>query len=180
MAREDQYPKDKLVRPDPSWHHRYAHLAAGLARALGPEWTFEHVGSTSVPDVVAKPVIDIAIRTPDGAAVSETSRLLVRAGWSEVVTVGDHRATFLVVGGVRSSIGHLFTARQWPDAHVRLFAEWLRSHADDRRRYAQLKTSLVHQGTWGPEYTEAKAAFVREVVNRARAARGLPPVAGVL
>lgn len=51
-----------------------------------------------------------------------------------------------------------------------MFADWLREHREDRRRYAALKRGLVSQGLWGQEYTNGKAAFVRDIVARARAA----------
>ena len=101
--------------------------------------------------------------------------LFLSAGWSEIIEVGDHAATLLTFDGIRRAIGHLFTAEQWPEAHLRLFASWLRHHADDRRRYADLKMRLVAQGSWGNEYTLSKGSFVREIVDKARAARGLPP-----
>ncbi|GGU38078.1 GrpB family protein [Nocardioides albus] len=75
------------------------------------------------------------------------------------------------------AILHLFTTDQWPTAHLRLFANWLRSHDADRDAYASLKSGLVGSGVWGSEYTVAKRAFVNDVVNRARAARGLGAVA---
>ena len=64
--------------------------------------------------------------------------------------------------------------------HLRLFARWLRTHPADRERYAELKTSLVAAGVWGEAYTVAKDGFVRDVVDRARAAEGLPPTSGPL
>lgn len=117
----------------------------------------EHVGSTSVPSLVAKPVIDLALRMPEGACVEDASAALVRAGWSELVVVGDHWGTFLLVDRVRSAIGHIFDWEQWAQAHVRLFAEWLRRHEADRVQYADLKKALVSQGSWGDEYTAAKS-----------------------
>ena len=96
------------------------------------------------------------------------------------MVVGDHWATFLLIDKVRSAIGHIFTPELWSEAHVRLFAEWLRTHPADRDSYADLKRTLVERGAWGSDYTTAKGAFVLEVVNRARAARGLPSVNGPL
>lgn len=96
------------------------------------------------------------------------------------MVVGDHWGTFLLIDEVRAAIGHIFTSEQWPEAHVRLFAEWLRTHPADRDGYADLKRALVEGGAWGSDYTTAKGAFVLEVVNRARAARGLPSLSGPL
>jgi GrpB-like predicted nucleotidyltransferase (UPF0157 family) len=180
MGDYGRYPDARLLAPDPAWPSRYAVLAAELGRALGAGWALEHVGSTSVPGLVAKPVIDIAIRIPPGAGIDDASGLLAGAGWSEAVAVGDHWAAFLLDDGVRLAIGHLFEAGGWAEAHVRLFAQWLRHHPADRARYAALKTSLVEAGVQGESYTVAKAGFVREVVDRARAAHGLPPVSGSL
>lgn len=77
---------------------------------------------------------------------------------------------------MRAAIAHIFTAGQWPQAHLRLFSDWLRDHSAERAEYGRLKSRLVEQGVWGADYTEAKTAFVQGVVNRARAARGLAPI----
>ena len=176
MSWSDVYPAKRLAAPDVAWPSRYAEISAGLLQELGPGWTTEHVGSTSVPGLVAKPVIDLALRLPHGCLLADTSPSFVRAGWTAPVAVGDHWATFLMTDEVRSAIGHIFAPEQWPEADVRLFAEWLRTHPADRDSYADLKRTLVEQGTWGSDYTAAKAAFVLDVVNDARAARGLPPL----
>lgn len=90
---------------------------------------------------------------------------------------GTTELPYLLDGTVRVAILHLFSANQWSTAHPRLFADWLRSHDADRDAYASLKSGLVGSGVWGSEYTAAKRELVNEVVNRARAARGLGPVA---
>lgn len=173
----DRYPATKLVVYDVEWPRRFRDLAAHLVEALGEGWVFEHVGSTSVPGLAAKPVIDVAMRCPVGRSIEATGDLLSSAGWTRPIPVGDHMAMFLLDDqGVRTGIGHLFTADQWPTAHVRLFADWLRRHPDDRHRYQDLKNGLVGQGHWGEEYTQAKAVFVHEIVNRARAEKGLGPI----
>lgn len=173
---EQQYPAEKLVPYDPTWLDRYEQIAGALKAALGPEWPIEHVGSTSVPGLVSKPVIDLALGQPPARELDgPTLATLRRLGWSGPAEVGDHRAVFLLVGSVRTAIAHIFTAEQWPEAHPRLFADWLRTHDADREQYARLKGDLVAEGVWGGDYTKAKAAFVLDVVNRSRASRGLPP-----
>lgn len=177
MSRASGYPPEGVVAWRSSWAEDYSRISAGLGAALGPGWRFEHVGSTSVPGLAAKPVIDIAARVPEDITIASADTDFRMIGWSDVVGVGDHAATVLSSDGVRGAVTHLFTAEQWPGAHVRLFAEWLRHDATDRRRYAALKRRLVADGIWGTQYTAATSQFVREVVDRARAARGLPPSA---
>lgn len=171
-----EYPHQRLVPYDLSWVIRYSEYEALLKARLGHGWEVEHVGSTSVPGLLAKPVIDVAIGMPEGASVGEANQCLLAAGWSQLVRVGDHRATVLSDHGVRAAIGHVFTASQWPEAHVRLFAAWLRRNDRDRDLYASLKQDLVARGVWGSEYTESKSAFVLRTVNQARADLGLPAV----
>lgn len=171
----ERYPVQKLVDHDPCWADRFAEIVDRLRADLGAGWKFEHVGSTSVPGLCAKPVIDIAaVPAAEEAAVARAA--LVEVGWTDLVALGDHRASFLLNGTVRTAILHLFTAGQWPTAHLRLFADWLRSHDADRDAYASLKSGLVGTGVWGSDYTKAKREFVTEIVNRARADRGLGPV----
>ncbi len=165
---------------DVGWTERYVETSTRLRKILGPGWLTEHVGSTSVPGLLAKPVIDLARRIPEGTCLPEIGAAFLQAGWTEPRTLGDHSAAFLLAGPVREAIAHLFTPEQWPEAHVRLFADWLRTHETDRARYAALKRGLVAEGTWDEEYTDAKSTFVLEVVNRAREARALQPVSGPL
>lgn len=176
MAWADKYPAERLVDYGPDWPHRYAQLEGELRAVPGPRWDIEHAGSTSVPGLAAKPVIDLALRLPTIGTIDHAGEALAAAGWSRPVVVGDHWAAFYPPSGQRSAIGHLFTTEQWPEAHVRLFAAWLREHDDDRQRYEELKRGLVVKGIWSSDYTNAKAEFVRHIVNRARAARGLTNV----
>ncbi len=172
----EQYPEERLVAYDPDWPSRFLEVAQLLRRGLGPEWVIEHAGSTSVPGLSAKPVIDLVLRLPEGQDVTEATRPLLSADWSAPVEVGDHWAIFHPAEGRRAAIGHIFTAVQWPEAHMRLFARWLRSHPADRQRYEDLKRGLVQQGIWGSDYTRRKASFVHEIVNSARRHQGLAPI----
>lgn len=62
----ERYPRERLAPPDQRWASRYTQMASTLTAALEGEWLTEHVGSTSVPGLLAKPVIGIALRTPQG------------------------------------------------------------------------------------------------------------------
>lgn len=165
------YPADRLVPYDVGWSVRYRRLAEQLGHALGADWHIEHVGSTSVPGLPAKPVVDLALRMPEGVGLVDAGDRLTGAGWTAPAPVGDHWATFLLRDRVREAIGHLYPATAWDDAAVRHFARWLREHPADRDRYAALKADLVARDVWGAGYTAAKAGFVDQIVTRARAWR---------
>lgn len=173
----DQYPQEHLVPYDPTWAARGQELLSSVRQILGEDWLGEHAGSTSVPGIAAKPVIDLVLRVPAGRDLLEAVQPLVSAGWSPPVVVGDHWAVFRSSAERREAIGHIFTAAQWPEAHIRLFARWLRSHPEDARRYEELKQGVVAAGVWGPEYTRQKADFVREIVNASRREQGLTALA---
>jgi hypothetical protein len=79
------YPLEGLVPPDPTWPELYARLAAVLEAELGPAWRIEHIGSTSVSGLRAKPVIDMAVRLPDGERLGDHTDAFRRAGWSEPI-----------------------------------------------------------------------------------------------
>lgn len=141
---------------DPEWASRFLEVAQSLRRVLDRDWVIEHAGSTSVPGLSAKPVIDLVLRLPEGQDLNEATRPLLLADWSAPVGVGDHWAIFHPVAGRRAAIGHVFTAVQWPEAHVRLFARWLRSHPADRQQYEDLKQGLVQGGSGGPTTPNAR------------------------
>ncbi|MDN5767019.1 MAG: GrpB family protein [Humibacillus sp.] len=169
------YPPEQLVAYDSDWVARFEQLASDLRAALGAASVVEHIGSTSVPGLVAKPVIDLAVQLPPGERLDDHITVWGELGWSGPHDLGTHRCLFLLEQNVRHAIAHLFTAEQWQSAHQRLFAAWLRGHDDDRDAYALLKRTLVASGVWGQAYTSAKTEFVEAIVDRARAAQGLDP-----
>lgn len=171
VATGPRYPPEGLVPYDPTWPAHYAALAQTLHRVLGDHWHVEHIGSTSVPGLLAKPVIDLALRIPDNQAVEDKLPGLADAGWTHPTPLPTHRALFQFdASGTRKAIAHLFTAEQWPTAPPRLFAAWLRTHPADRHAYASLKRHLRSNGLWGHDYTAAKTTFVEQIVARARRA----------
>ncbi|MES1170075.1 MAG: GrpB family protein, partial [Leifsonia sp.] len=70
----------QLREYDPDWPRAFERAAAELRR-IEPGWLVEHLGSTSVPDLVAKPVIDLAIRVADRADVDAHANQLESEGW---------------------------------------------------------------------------------------------------
>lgn len=158
---------------DPAWPYRYAELADQLHQTLGRRWQLEHIGSTSVPGLLAKPVIDLAVRVPDPAELDDKLAALKAIGWTDLTAFPTHQTLYqLDHDRVRRGIAHLFSAEQWATAPQRLFPAWLGTHPTDRDTYARLKQTLRETGTWGHDYTAAKTAFVNRISALAAAGSG--------
>lgn len=161
---------------DPSWPARYQEAASELVAASGGQWLVEHIGSTAVEGLAAKPVIDLAVRVDRHDDVLMLMPALESLGW---VDVGAGPRTHLVLvkqrEHVRTHIAHFFEAEQWETCNQRLFRDWLRAHPDDRVRYEQVKRAAAAE-TGGREYTARKTELVQAIVDRARSALGLPLV----
>jgi GrpB-like predicted nucleotidyltransferase (UPF0157 family) len=159
----------ELVEHDPSWAKLYEQEAAKLSAIFdGAAVGLEHVGSTSVPGLCAKPVVDILIGLRELALSEEQITAVQRLGYEYL---GEH--------GVR---GRLFFRKTPRTHHVHvvehggehwerqlLFRDALRSDAEERRRYDAFKRQLAAEGHPRDVYTELKTPFIRAVEARARA-----------
>lgn len=165
------------VASDPAWPGRAVTLACELEGLLSP-WLVagvEHVGSTAVPGLPAKPVLDLMAAVPDPDDVVRGGvRRLRAAGWVLVSPELDGRPwrRFFVqpdADGVRR-VAHLHLMR--PDeprwAQQLTFRDRLRADPDLARRYAELKAALAREHPDNRErYTAAKTEFI-ELVLRTR------------
>ena len=130
-----------------------------------------------MPGLSAKPIIDLAIRVPDLDAVDERIDTLRAIGWYPIARGPQtHRVLVRMRGDQRTHIAHFFRAEDWDTVHQRIFADWLRRHPADRDLYAEAKRSAAREATGGRDYTLRKRSVVQEITDRARTARGLPPV----
>lgn len=166
-----------ILEYDEGWPAEYERTAARLAAAIPADWEIEHIGSTSVPGLAAKPIIDLAVRVPSLDAVDDRIDDLRAIGWFPIAGGPQtHRVLVRMRDGVRTHIAHFFRADEWDLVHQRVFAAWLRSHPEDRDRYAEAKREAARDAEGGRDYTLRKRAVVQEITDRARAARGLAPV----
>lgn len=166
-----------LVGYDPSWPQQFERIAAELRTLGDAEWTIEHIGSTAIPGMRAKPIIDLAVRVRDSDDVEAHSAALEAAGWRLGSAVRTHPVMILEADGVRSAIAHFFTAGEWDAVHQRLLRDWLLAHPEDADRYSHAKCDAVAAAARGiSTYNAAKTPVIQEIVDRARAARGLAPV----
>lgn len=166
-----------LVGYDPDWPERFAAIAAEIRAITNPDWLIEHIGSTSIPGMRAKPIIDLAIRVGSLDEVVSHGPALEEAGWRRGSGVRSHPVMILETDGIRTAIAHFFTAGEWDAVNQRLLRDWLRAHPADADRYAHAKCDAVAAAARGTSsYNAAKTPVIQEIVDRARAARGLPSV----
>ncbi|MGY3263075.1 GrpB family protein [Frigoribacterium sp. 2355] len=157
----------------PTWADDYRREAERLAVALGTRVdALEHIGSTAVPGLLAKPIIDVAARTSAGT----DPFALVDLGY-ERHTAGPKTHVVYVRrdGARRTHILHVFRPDQWDACHQRLFRDRLLRDPVARQRYGTLKEALAGLDD-GRAYTAAKTALITDLVTEERVARGLPAV----
>ena len=163
-----------LADYDPAWPTRFADIAAVVRNALGNTVVeLAHVGSTSVPGLAAKPVIDMVLVVEDSADERTYVPLLEACGFVLHVREPDwfeHR--LLKTPDIDGNL-HVFSRGCEEVETVLLFRDRLRSHVDDRRLYEQTKRRLAAR-TWKytQQYADAKSLVVNEILARARDASG--------
>jgi GrpB-like predicted nucleotidyltransferase (UPF0157 family) len=163
----------EVVAYDQNWVELFAVAERELRVALAPfVLEIEHIGSTAVPGLAAKPVIDIqvGVRTLDDSA--EIVSAVESLGYEYVPEfedeLPDRRYFRRWVDGRRRYQVHLVerSNTDWWDRHVR-FRDWLRSHDDDRDRYEELKVNLAATNRDDRRaYTDAKSDFVRTIEDK--------------
>lgn len=168
-----------VVEPDPTWAGQAARLGETVRSALGSRATsVEHVGSTSVPGLAAKPLLDLLLVVPDPddedayvpALEAQGFRLVVREPWWQ-----GHR--LLRHHDPRTNL-HVFDGDGAEAARMRLFRDWLRTHPDDRDLYAAAKraasAAAVDAGEHVMQYNARKQDVVRAIYTRIFADLGYP------
>jgi GrpB-like predicted nucleotidyltransferase (UPF0157 family) len=161
-----------LVDYDRAWPGMYAREKARIRSALGDRaLRIEHIGSTSVPGLCAKPCIDILLAVADSSDESSYVPDLEAAGYvlrRREPEWHEHR----VFKGREVNLNlHVWTLGDTIiDKHIG-FRNWLRTHLEDRERYAEEKKRLasMHWHTMN-DYANAKDEIVREIEQRMKLA----------
>jgi GrpB-like predicted nucleotidyltransferase (UPF0157 family) len=157
---------------DPAWVDRFEAESAFLAEALGGLIiTIEHVGSTSVPGLPAKPVIDIDLSIEDTADESGYVPALETAGYRLVLREPWWYGHRMLISAAEDVHLHLWPKDAPEPIRHRLFRDWLRSHPEDRDLYAATKRRLARDTVDQPgDYSLAKNDVIDEIYTRIFAA----------
>ncbi|WP_149083990.1 GrpB family protein [Microbacterium sp. 1S1] len=135
-----------LVPYDPSWPQRFEEFAASIRTAGAEGWIVEHIGSTAVPGISAKPIIDLAVRIEEHQQFDAHRAGLEAAGWHVGSGIRTHPVMLWESAGERLAIAHFFGAAEWDLAPQRLLRDWLRAHPADVERYEHAKHDAARGG----------------------------------
>jgi GrpB-like predicted nucleotidyltransferase (UPF0157 family) len=168
----------EITDPDPGWPSNYGVLAGRIRRAL--RWRvlqLEHVGSTSVPGLAAKPIIDIDLTVADPGREQDYVPALEQAGFQLVIREPwwyEHR---MLHGDEPGCNLHVFGFDSPELVKHRIFRDWLRGNAAERDRYAAAKLRAAAEANARAEdvmqYNARKEQVIREIYHRAFVAAGL-------
>ena len=160
----------ELAEYDPEWPRLFEREAARIRAALGAKAVaVEHVGSTSVPCLAAKPLIDIVIVVADSSDEDAYAPELESAGYTLRIREPDWYEHRLFKGPDTNVNVHTFSEGCEEIGRMIAFRDWLRTHDDDRDLYLNAKRELAAR-EWRhvQNYADAKSAVVQEINARAQ------------
>ena len=159
-----------LAPYDPAWPSLFARLEQRIRAALGDEaLLLEHVGSTSVPGLAAKPIIDIVLALADTRDEDAYVGRLEQQGFTLRIREPDwYEHRMFKFSDPKANL-HVFSQGCEEIDRLLLFRDWLRTHPDDRLLYEAKKRELAGR-TWKytQNYADAKSEVVQEILARAR------------
>lgn len=159
--------ENRLAEPNADWPSAFALEATRLKAALGDVIiAIEHYGSTSIPGLAAKPIIDLLVGVADLSQAAQSSAVMAGLGYDERgydLVPGHH---IFGHGEARTHLAHFVPHDSDFWRRPLIFRDRLRVSADLRERYEALKRDLVaRHPNDRPAYTKAKGEFVLSVVR---------------
>ena len=166
----------RVVPYDPEWPRRFEEEAVRLRRVLGDVLLdVRHVGSTAVPGLAAKPLIDVLLVVRDLPALDERNQAMIALGYLPAGALFVPDSRFFSKGPPEARTHHLHAyAPGHPeiDRHLALCA-YLAAHPAQARRYADLKSALARDHRDDLlAYSRGKTPLLAELIERAQRWRG--------
>ncbi|MET0621418.1 MAG: GrpB family protein [Pyrinomonadaceae bacterium] len=164
--------KVEVVAHDPRWRDAFEAEAGRVAAALGENVVaVHHVGSTSIPNIYAKPVVDLLVEVRDIGEVDGRSPAMESLGYEVMGEYGipgrryfrkDNRE------GIRTHHVHAFGAGSAEAERHLTFRDYMIAHPADAQRYSELKRKLAEEHPQSMDaYMDGKDGFVKEMDRRA-------------
>jgi len=165
----------QLAEWTPRWAELFAEEAVRLRAALGDlAVAIEHYGSTSVPGLASKPLLDILVGGPDADDAAPYIAAMATLGYDYAAHAGVPEHLVFGRGAARTHLVHVVRYRGEAWHRALAFRDALRADSALRHSYAALKRELADtHGVERSRYTAGKSAFVEHVLQRYRPAPGL-------
>ncbi|KAK6211363.1 hypothetical protein QIS74_10627 [Colletotrichum tabaci] len=171
-------PALSIEPPDPAWPAQFEEIRTRINDALGPvALAVTHVGSTSVPNLPAKAVIDVDVTVSDPSDEDAYAPALEKAGFQFLVREPEwHEHRFFAMHEPYNCNLHVFKKGTAELVRHVIMKEWLIAHDDDRELYARTKMEAAQVsnslGETVMEYNLRKEKVIREILERAFKAKG--------
>ena len=156
----------EVVPYNSQWPQMFEVEAELIKKALGDNCiTIHHIGSTAVPGLSAKPVIDILPVVKSLKGVDRSTEAMEQIGYVALGEYGiPYRRFFQKGGDLRTHHVHVFEKGNPAISRHLQFRDWLRSHPDDAKAYQELKLKLASKFSNDSEsYVKGKEAFIQSI-----------------
>lgn len=164
--------KVTLVEYTPNWVKQFDYEKANITNAIGDQiLSIEHIGSTSIIGLKAKPIIDIMVGVQHLEQVASLVHPLQEIGYEYVPKIEFKERKFFRKGQWGQGTCHLhiceYDSLEWREKI--LFRNYLRNHPEFAEKYALLKINLATKYKFDrPTYTKNKEPFIRSVLHKAK------------
>ncbi len=169
MANYNENEAFQLSDYDPAWVTNFQAECELLEAALGEQVVeIKHVGSTSIPGLRAKPIIDILVAVEEFAALDDYVTRLAPLGYQHHPHDAEDERLFFWKGTPRTHHLHIVEFMTWEHQRHIVFRDYLRAHPEIAEWYEQVKRELsVTFKNNRPAYTKGKTAFIKTIMARA-------------
>jgi GrpB-like predicted nucleotidyltransferase (UPF0157 family) len=163
--------KIEVVPHNPAWADMFKVEAEKISTVFSPEIVaIEHIGSTAIVGIRAKPIIDILVEVRDIEVVGRFNDEMIQLGYEPRGEFGIPGRRYFSKGTdtMRTHHVHIFqTGNPEIERHLN-FRDYLRAHSKDAQAYSHLKEELAQRFSDDPDnYTDAKSEFIREIDRKA-------------
>jgi len=164
--------KVEVVPHDPTWQDVFRIESKHVADALGDNFvTIHHIGSTAIPGIYAKPIIDILVEVKDITQVDEQSSAMESLGYEVMGEYGIPERRFFRKNnqaGVRTHHIHIFEVGSAQVKRHLAFRDYMIAHPEAAQQYSELKRELARENPQDIDgYMDGKDGFIKEIDQKA-------------
>ena len=161
----------KVVPHDPNWSKLFKAEADELAAIFGQEViAIHHIGSTAIPGISAKPIIDMLVEVQDIEKIDEFNEEMIQLGYQPKGEFGIPGRRFFIKGDDANRTHHIHT---FQTGHPRIerylnFRDYMMAHPEEAQAYSRLKEELTRRFPEDIEgYMAGKDEFIKEIERKA-------------